>query len=73
MAVLSGPKKGIFGQFLGVKLKINFLSIFERILSINSKNYLFIGFHAKFQPQQASNFQVMAVLSGPKRGIYGRF
>jgi hypothetical protein len=39
MAVLSGPKMGIFGHFWGEKLKINFLSIFEGIFSIMSKNY----------------------------------
>jgi hypothetical protein len=35
------PKKGYLWQFFGVKLKINFLSIFEGIFSTKSKNFFF--------------------------------
>jgi hypothetical protein len=40
VAVFNSSKGGIFGSYLGVKLKINFLSIFEGTFSIKLKNYL---------------------------------
>jgi hypothetical protein len=73
MAILSSQKRGIFGHLLGVKLILSFLSLFEGILSIKSKNYLFLGSHTKFQPYWTSGQQVMAILSDQKMGIFGHF
>jgi hypothetical protein len=73
MVVLSGPKRGIFGHFFGEKLKINFLSIFEGIFFHHVQELFLLGSHAKFQPWWRSGLQVVAVLSGPKSVIFGRF
>jgi hypothetical protein len=58
MAFLSGSKMGIFGHFLGVKLKINYLSSFEGIFSIKSKSYFFQDPMQNFSPNGQAVFKL---------------
>jgi hypothetical protein len=48
MAILSG-QKGAYFPFLGSKLKINYLGIFDWIFLYQVKEIIFLGPHAKFQ------------------------
>jgi hypothetical protein len=43
------PKRAIFGRFLGVKLKLSFLRLFEEFFP-SSPRTIFLVSHAKFQP-----------------------
>jgi hypothetical protein len=72
MAILSGPKRGISGRSLGVKLKLSFLSLFEEIFSIKFKNSFF-RILRKFSALRDKRFSSYGVLSVPKRGIFGSF
>jgi hypothetical protein len=74
MAVLSGLKRGIFGRFLGVKLKINFLSlsVSRKFLSGILKKIVF-GLDGKnsFQSAEKVDFKFMPQKSPQKITLFG--
>jgi hypothetical protein len=72
MAALSGPKRGIFGCIRGVNLKINFLSIFEGIFLIKSKNYFF-RFPCKISTLTNMRFSNFGRFEWPKKEYFWLF